>query len=72
MPRLDMLQQQLSTAFSLSSVFRDASPFLSLLQEAVTSLLSPYLLPVPHHHHLTAPVLDLKRNIKQKELYLLH
>lgn len=65
------LQQELSTAFSLSGVFRDVSCFLSLLQEAEISVLSSHLLPVPQHHHLMAPVLDLERNIKQ-ELYLLH
>lgn len=71
MPQLDRLQQELNAAFSLSSIFRDVSPFLSFLQEAVTSLLSSHLLPVPHHHHLMASVLDLEGNIKQKELYLL-
>lgn len=71
MPRLDRLQQELSTDFALSSTFRDVSPFLSFLQEAVTSLLSSHLLPVPHHH-LMASALDLEGNIKQKELYFLH
>lgn len=56
---------------SHSGTFRDVSPFLSFLQEAVTSLLSSHLLPVPHHHPM-ASVLDLERNIKQKELYLSH
>lgn len=60
-----------SAQLSHSGTFRDVSPFLSFLQEAVTSLLGSHLLPVPHHH-LMASVLDLESNIKQKELYLLH
>lgn len=72
MPRLDRLQQEFDTAFSLSSMFRDVSPFLSFLQEAVTSPLSSRLLPVPHHHHRMASLLDLQRNIKHKELCMLH
>lgn len=72
MPQLDRLQQEFSTAFSLSGIFRDVSPFLSFLQEAVTALLSSRLPPVPHHHHLMAPVLDLQGNKNHKELYMLH